>query len=241
MINRLATSRAGVLWLTIAFMCAMDAGAAQPDPDQTQLVQASADDAVWVATLAQVQEVQRRLAELGFDPGGADGKIGPRTIAAIRKYQQSIEIEADGKLTADLYRRLTTPPDAVPTATPTFTEPAESAEESQQSTDCPLAAGRWLFEDQQGSSFELTLDAAGRVTGTAYPRHWHWGAENSAIEIDYDNGMGLTVARRGRLEQADSLKGDATDSRGRNWTWTAKRLEIPAGTTGIVCPSVTAH
>ena len=236
MIKLLATPRTGFLWLKIVLVCALQAGAAEPIPNQTQLAQASAEDTVWVATLAQVQEVQRRLSELGFDPGGADGKIGPRTTAAIQKYQQSIDIEADGRLTKEVYRRLTAPPDAVPTAAPSITEPAE---EPKQSAECPPAAGRWLFEDEKGSTFELTLAAAGQVTGTAYPRHWHWAAEDSSIEIDYDNGMGLTVARRGRLEQADSLKGDATDSRGRNWTWTAKRLDIPDGTTGIVCPPVT--
>jgi peptidoglycan hydrolase-like protein with peptidoglycan-binding domain len=32
-------------------------------------------------------EAQRRLAELGFDPGPADGKPGARTVAPIRAFQ----------------------------------------------------------------------------------------------------------------------------------------------------------
>ena len=35
-------------------------------------------------TLAEVQEIQRRLTALGFDTGGADGRIGNDTMLAVR-------------------------------------------------------------------------------------------------------------------------------------------------------------
>ena len=43
---------------------------------------------------------QRRLAELGFDPGPADGMAGGRTAAAIRAFQQQRGLDVTGRLDA---------------------------------------------------------------------------------------------------------------------------------------------
>lgn len=40
-------------------------------------------------TLAERVELQERLTALGFDTGGTDGAVGPRTIQAIREFQAS--------------------------------------------------------------------------------------------------------------------------------------------------------
>ncbi|MFN3716490.1 MAG: lytic murein transglycosylase [Thiobacillus sp.] len=45
---------------------------------------------------AQVQTMQRQLNELGFDAGAADGLIGPRTQSALRRFQLSQGLPADG-------------------------------------------------------------------------------------------------------------------------------------------------
>lgn len=45
---------------------------------------------------AQVQALQRQLGELGFDAGVPDGLIGPRTQNALRRFQQSQGLPADG-------------------------------------------------------------------------------------------------------------------------------------------------
>lgn len=45
---------------------------------------------------AQVLTMQRQLGELGFDPGVPDGLIGPRTQTALRRFQQSQGLPADG-------------------------------------------------------------------------------------------------------------------------------------------------
>jgi membrane-bound lytic murein transglycosylase B len=48
-------------------------------------------------TLAEVEEIQRRLTAIGFNTGGADGRIGNATTIAVRDYQRKFGLEpADG-------------------------------------------------------------------------------------------------------------------------------------------------
>src|SRR5262249_40981251 len=50
-----------------------------------------------ILTLAEVQEIQRLLSAQGFNPGSADGRIGPETVAAVRGYQHQAGLKpADG-------------------------------------------------------------------------------------------------------------------------------------------------
>lgn len=53
-----------------------------------------------------VREVQNQLIALGFDPGPADGQIGPATIGAAQQYDQSRggsgQVSVDGALLARL-------------------------------------------------------------------------------------------------------------------------------------------
>jgi len=46
----------------------------------------------------QVEALQRRLKELGFDPNGVDGDFGAGTQAAVIAFQNSKGLEADGKV-----------------------------------------------------------------------------------------------------------------------------------------------
>ena len=58
-------------------------------------------------TLADIQEIQRRLTALGFDTGGADGRIGNATTLAVRNYQRQIGMApADGYPGVGLLARL---------------------------------------------------------------------------------------------------------------------------------------
>ena len=47
-------------------------------------------------TLAELQEIQSRLTALGFDTGGADGRVGAGTRRAIAAFQRKVGMEPDG-------------------------------------------------------------------------------------------------------------------------------------------------
>jgi lytic murein transglycosylase len=58
-------------------------------------------------TLAEVQEIQRRLTALGYDTGGTDGRVGNDTMSAVRNFQRKIGMTpADGYAGVTLLARL---------------------------------------------------------------------------------------------------------------------------------------
>lgn len=59
---------------------------------------------------AEVKALQQALNEQGYDAGTPDGVIGPATRAALRRYQQSQGLVADGFATQALLRRIAPPP-----------------------------------------------------------------------------------------------------------------------------------
>lgn len=58
------------------------------------------------ADRAQLMEIQRLLAESGYDPGPVDGLMGPRTEQAIRRYQQAMRLPETGQATRGLLQHL---------------------------------------------------------------------------------------------------------------------------------------
>ncbi len=50
-----------------------------------------------------VAELQRRLNQLGFDPGRNDGMFGPDTDRALREFQRSVGVESDGVCGPDTF------------------------------------------------------------------------------------------------------------------------------------------
>ena len=46
---------------------------------------------------SMVRDIQSGLQRLGYNPGSADGRMGPKTSAAIRKYQQDNGMTVDGR------------------------------------------------------------------------------------------------------------------------------------------------
>jgi len=58
-------------------------------------------------TLAEVQEIQKRLTALGFNTGGTDGRVGLETMRAVRNFQRKVNMQpADGYAGVKLLARL---------------------------------------------------------------------------------------------------------------------------------------
>ncbi|MFA7323066.1 MAG: peptidoglycan-binding protein [Candidatus Nanopelagicales bacterium] len=51
-----------------------------------------------------VSDLQRRLSQLGFNSGRADGAFGPRTDAAVREFQRSVGDSSDGTCGPETFR-----------------------------------------------------------------------------------------------------------------------------------------
>jgi peptidoglycan hydrolase-like protein with peptidoglycan-binding domain len=53
-----------------------------------------------------VRQAQQALKDKGFDPGPIDGKYGPQTEEAVRRYQKENKIVANGRLGGETYESL---------------------------------------------------------------------------------------------------------------------------------------
>jgi len=112
---------AGTATLAVLIGCAAGAGAQTIDPSigpqQALLPASNSIESSPSIPLGQdnAREVQNQLIALGFDPGPADGEIGPTTIAAAQQYDLSRggngRVSVDGeflaRLKADTAPRLT--------------------------------------------------------------------------------------------------------------------------------------
>lgn len=47
-------------------------------------------------TVVNIRKMQQALSRAGYEPGQADGIVGPKTMAALRRFQQDKGIEGDG-------------------------------------------------------------------------------------------------------------------------------------------------
>ena len=45
-----------------------------------------------------VEQAQKKLTELGYDPGPIDGRMGKKTVAALKSFQQDNALQITGKL-----------------------------------------------------------------------------------------------------------------------------------------------
>jgi len=57
-------------------------------------------------TLAEIQEVQTRLTKAGFNTGGTDGRVGNDTMMAVKNFQTSVGLPADGYAGLEVLARL---------------------------------------------------------------------------------------------------------------------------------------
>lgn len=73
---------------------------------QTPATPAPAAVASSRANSQHVREAQQTLEALKLDPGPADGMLGPRTKAAVKRFQEAEKLSATGTLDAQTRARL---------------------------------------------------------------------------------------------------------------------------------------
>lgn len=182
-----------------------------------------------------IREIQRLLANRGFDPGPADGRTGRKTGSAIARYQKSTGLAVDGRPSRDLLDHLRKPPGGAGTDE---AAPVEEVETVRTSADPPppppaeppvpsLTNTVWRFIDETGSEFTLTFGLNGAIRGVLYEQFWRWRQTGNDVTIAYDNGMGLQVTRTGTLTDREAMSGSASASHGDEWTWMAERIQKP--------------
>lgn len=76
-----------------------------PRPGKTTKGKSSSSKVVVVSGVT-VQQVQRALANAGFNPGKADGVAGPKTVSAIKQFQAAEGLKADGVVGQRTWDRL---------------------------------------------------------------------------------------------------------------------------------------
>ena len=64
----------------------------------------------WEPSRAQIKEVQRRLALIGYRPGPADGLIGRHTAQAVKRFQRQVGLKATGRIDRSILQRLSVVP-----------------------------------------------------------------------------------------------------------------------------------
>lgn len=185
---------------------------------------------------ARVQEIQAILRTLGYEPGPADGVPGSRTVTAIISFQRDAGLAQTGQATATVYRALvakleeaTRPAasqraDAVETRAVQASTVETPAPQERPPAAPPPVVGTWNMSDSTGSNQTLILEAGGAVGDVPTPAFWKWRQEgDGGVVIEYDNGTGGWVRRRGRLAGPNRMEGTGRSSRGVNWSWTALR------------------
>ena len=76
------------------------------ESEKKQTDSAQEDDSGAAQEPNELARAQALLSELGYDPGSVDGRMGPKTAAAIEAFQKQEGISVDGRLSAGLLAQL---------------------------------------------------------------------------------------------------------------------------------------
>jgi hypothetical protein len=93
-----------------------------------------------LSSSSDIRELQGRLQSLGFDPGPIDGANGPRTTAAVTRYQQAHGLQPTGVADKDLLAELRREPGS--TAPPPAPPPRARSTQSYQYASSPPPRAR---------------------------------------------------------------------------------------------------
>jgi peptidoglycan hydrolase-like protein with peptidoglycan-binding domain len=76
------------------------------DPITLSALQASVKGSPFIVRTERVKELQRQLHRLGLEPGMVDGRYGPLTTQAVKRFQKAHNLPADGIVNPDTLGRI---------------------------------------------------------------------------------------------------------------------------------------
>lgn len=153
-----------------------------------------------------VTALQDQLRSRGFDPGTSDGKFGPRTADAVRRFQASRNLEVDAKVGPNTTRALQNARN-----TDSFT-PAPAA---RRQGERPYQA---LTRFAESRGFHVTSSTGGRHLGRAH-------REGRAIDVrtrDHTPAQVDQLIREARAAGYTVID----ERRGGNAAWSGPHIHI---------------
>lgn len=120
---------------------------------------------------ADVLRAQQLLNKAGYDPGGTDGIFGPRTEAAVKRFQRARGLDVDGKVGSATWSALDAPP---PATEPPPTKPVGGVQPSPTG-DAALRARILEIAEGEVGNQEATNRNDGEIL--KYPRFFGRGSE----------------------------------------------------------------
>jgi peptidoglycan hydrolase-like protein with peptidoglycan-binding domain len=136
----------------------------------------------------EVKQLQEQLNKLGYNVGEADGKFGPKTEAAVKKFQADKGLEADGVVgakTREALKKATTPAPAPTPGTGDGFEPAPGAWTPAPTLDEVKTGGKLLKQGMQGPAVAELQKLLGITADGKF------GADTKKAVADFQKSAGL--------------------------------------------------
>ncbi|MDH3230564.1 MAG: peptidoglycan-binding protein [Alphaproteobacteria bacterium] len=194
-------------------------------------------------TRAQITEIQRLLAEQGYDPGPVDGLLGRRTAAAIDQYQRDKGLGRTGMATRDLLAHLRGQPRAAPVVLAVEAAAATGGYEVGERyvfaggithDVVEVRSGQVKWQTSEGESFRALRPVGLPVLEWEYGS---WRGRNQSSrdrEASWPPARGIAVSFDVRSEEWTVEDGSRAPRQSGELRWTclnegAGEIEVPAG------------
>jgi len=165
--------------------------AAAPEGGDEPVTAAVGDEVALDAAL--ITKVQKQLTDLGYEPGSIDGAMGPKTRAAIRRYQVVVGLPVNGRISEAFLARLDGPSDV--------DGPSDADGPSQVEAEVEVDAGDKVEAAAGTNSAAVLEPAPAYEVGSRYVyadgdvrtvldvdgEHVYWKSSKSGHSVAYGN------------------------------------------------------